>query len=865
MWILTPLQPGGETHYLLTSKEFVVGRKNCDILLSNDQSISRAHAHLTATDQVLTLKDTSKYGTFVNGQRLTDTPVHLKSGDSVTFGVFESKFSVDHLKPVVCSSCLDNDGKAALSQALLALGGKLVNTWSQECTHLAMTSAKVTVKTICALLCCCPIVKPEFFSELSEAAQRKLPPPKADSFIPEIDEPSLNKEDVNLGVTPVRKQIFTGKTFLFINAKQLKRLSAAVSFGGGRSQLLEEGSLQRDLLESPQSCVIDVTAGSSQTLLPPSTVEWAKSVKSIVQRKGLRVITESEIGLAAIYASCEKYCNPSSIISDTASVPKVDARIAGASLSQSVAVNETILPAASQNVTAYAANTEPSQGTELREVTGVTAVGETPEKKQNQNTSLPHGSKPVAQTTTQRIVADTMCSSFNTVENTDTQRGKPVSKLTVSGAGSSDIRPQPYINKTSGGTKTFLQKQSPQKQKMSEQASPQKQSTLTSFFQPVNKKRPLEDALVAVMSKPKRPVLESSISVQAPNTSATSHTPLGSSADLFGGRLEAQSDRVSYAVPEVPQSRKRKDVEAETQRDELEFIMSEDMDFDELPSDNQGQQAQPIMQTANKKKQGLSTAEASSASKRPRFFLEEKGTNKCPQEGQEKDSVSHKNVSQKSEQHIISIKTEQVHPSEYRTTYQESSKPPEASSASTSKNIEPFEDNDPSFIEDLELLEGDICQPKEEIRTPLKPLTIKQEESKIDEDLPKKLLLVEFRSLTVTAPLKTKPRKMPDVSYAKNFKCFRKSYMPGAKGSNHIIGGSDLLVHNRGTNSDLDEWLKDAAEEERQSRRDDSVGDDLFSCDQFIGSYKELQYFPLLTAECAHIEVKVVYFLDIKI
>lgn len=42
----------GETHYLLASKEYVVGRKNCDILLSNDQSISRAHAQLIATDQV---------------------------------------------------------------------------------------------------------------------------------------------------------------------------------------------------------------------------------------------------------------------------------------------------------------------------------------------------------------------------------------------------------------------------------------------------------------------------------------------------------------------------------------------------------------------------------------------------------------------------------------------------------------------------------------------------------------------------------------------------------------------------------------------------------------------------------------------
>lgn len=65
---------------------------------------------------------------------------------------------------------------------------------------------------------------------------------------------------------------------------QLKRLSAAVSFGGGRSQLLEEGSLPRDLLESPQSCVVDATTGSCQTLLPSSATKWANSAKSIVER-----------------------------------------------------------------------------------------------------------------------------------------------------------------------------------------------------------------------------------------------------------------------------------------------------------------------------------------------------------------------------------------------------------------------------------------------------------------------------------------------------------------------------------------------------------------------------------------------------
>lgn len=143
-------------------------------------------------------------------------------------------------------------------------------------------------------------------------------------------------------------------------------------------------------------------------------------------------------------------------------------RIPSASLSQHVAVDETVLPAASQNITAYAANTETSQRykhtstdnqfelirlsillsaekslsdvlsslfirTELCEVSRVTTVRETPEKRPNQNTSQLGRSTPTAQkTANQFIVADTMSSSFNTVENTDSQRKKPESKLTGS-------------------------------------------------------------------------------------------------------------------------------------------------------------------------------------------------------------------------------------------------------------------------------------------------------------------------------------------------------------------------------------------------------------------------------------------------
>lgn len=830
MWILTPQQPeAGEPNYLLPRKEYVVGRKNCDILLPNDQSISRAHAHLTVTDQTLILKDTSKYGTFVNSQRVAEnTPVNLKSGDEVIFGVFHSKFSVGHLKLLVCSSCLDNDGKASLSQVLLALGGKLVNNWTQDCTHLVMPTAKVTIKTISALLCCRPIVKPEFFSELNRAAQQKLHPPKAESFIPELDEPSLNREEVNLGAIPLRKRLFCGKTFVFLSSKQVKRLSAAVGFGGGRYQLLEEGLLSHDLLQSPQSCVVDATTGSSQTLLSSSAVEWANSVKNIVQRNGLRVITESEIGLAAIYASCDSYCNPSGQIPDSESAPKLAPKIPSASLSQIGAVDETVLAAASQNITAYAANTETSQRMELCEVTGVTAVGETPEKKQSSQIQEP---KPAAQKkTSQYVVDDTIGSQSNTLQKKDPEWTRTESKP---GSGYSGVRSQSSFLRTNGGTKTFLQKQSPQKPKVSH-VSPQKQSTLTNFFQTVNKKRPLEDDLSPVMSEPKRPLLDSSARLQKPQSSKealseSDRVPAAASpesaADLFVGL----SDRVSHSIQEKQRSIKRKEMEADISIEELESIMSEDMDcFDEQPSVNEGHQS--IRLSSAKQKQNFNPVEASSASKRQRIHEEEREgheADKRSQSGLEKEPDSqliHNRANDK-----ICIKTEREDPSEHRSSHNETIKPlevPENRTASKSKEMQPFEDD-----EAFKGLEKDVCQPTEENMTHLKPLTVKQEvseESKIEEDLPKKLVLVEFRSLTVTEPPKTKPQRILDNGCTKNFKCFRKLHAPGAQASLHIIRGSDLLAHNKGKNSDVDEWLKDAAEEERQSKQDETVGDDLF-------------------------------------
>lgn len=857
MWILKPLQSEGVINYLLPSKNYVVGRKNCEILLQNDQSISRAHAELTASEQGLTLKDNSKYGTFVNEQRLPSDTAHiLKPGDQVTFGVFHSKFSVSREEVVVCSSCLDSDGKAALTRALLFLGGRLVNTWTQDCTHLVMPSVKVTIKTICALLCCCPIVRPEFFTELSKALQERRPAPQVESFIPEIDEPTLRNVEVDMRRRPERKSLFTGKTFLFLGSKQLKRLSSAVSFGGGRSQLLEEGSLPVSLLESPLSCVVDMATGNSQAL-PASTQKWSESIGKILHKKGLRFIPESEIGLAAIFITCDKYCNPCNLMTDS-ELTRAAPRIPTATLSQNAAVEETVMPAAfSLNITAYAANTETSQGVDCSEVA---AVGETPEKNQKQRRSSSQlgQTKPLArELATPCTVAETMMSSFSATENTGVLLRKIGDSEQKAGEKSNAAVTQfvAPLPKTSGGLKTSPGKHSPQKSQTLVQSSPTKQSSLTSFFQPVSKKRPREDQSSPVESQSKRTVPPSSGTT---TTRAQVHTPKkvqphtrttttsnalpsawtpsqpGTGADLFPGESEAQSDRVGPPAQLGPQGRKRRGLEkgepkgcaiAEVDMQELESIMSEEMDDSDEPfSVSQGHTSHEGERNGSREKKSLETGEQDSVSKKPRLSpLEHSPANRSSGLDSENDPSTKTNPTS-GKQQLPAVKRNAAN--ERSRSYAESK-----STAGTSQQSKTFavKEEDLSFVEASKPPNGIDGNAVEEPETASKSITVKMDAlgSERGEASSSKLLVV-FKTLTVAAPVRAKPQQRDSNSYTNNYKRFRKAPVPGAQGLPNIIGGSDLLTHNRVKNSDLEEWLKDAAEEEHRNKVEESIGDDLF-------------------------------------
>uniref|UniRef100_H0XYU7 Nibrin second BRCT domain-containing protein n=1 Tax=Otolemur garnettii TaxID=30611 RepID=H0XYU7_OTOGA len=314
--------------------------------------ISQNHAVLTAnfsvtnlsqTDEipVLTIKE-YKYSTFINEEkRQNGLSQTLKAGDRITFGVFESKFRVEYEPLVVCSPCLDASGETALHQAVLQLGFT-VNNWTEEYTHLVVISVKVTTKpTTCALNCGHPTVN-QNFTKFLKAVQSKKQLPHIESFYPPLDEPVIASKNIGLSGT---EQIFKGKTFIFLNAKQNKQL------GGGEARVIteeKEDEEQDSFFSTPGTCVVDIGITNSK--------KWIHSIMDMLQRQGRRPITDAEIGLAVIFMSTESYWDPQG-----QPTTGLKTTTPGPSLSQGLSVHEKLKPSVPVNTTTYMADTESEQ------------------------------------------------------------------------------------------------------------------------------------------------------------------------------------------------------------------------------------------------------------------------------------------------------------------------------------------------------------------------------------------------------------------------------------------------------------------------------------------------------------------------
>ncbi|KAM5156702.1 nibrin [Mantella aurantiaca] len=754
MWKLERENGGGQRYHFLSGTDYVVGRKNCSILIEDDQSISRSHATFSVSHPpsslgnpdiipVLSLKDSSKYGTFVNDEKMESANSrNLTSGDTITFGVYNSKFRVMYEPLVACSSCLSISEKSSLNQALQLLGGHVVNNWTEKCTHLVMTSIKVTIKTICALICCKSIVKPEYFSEMIKAIKAKQTLPAPTSFVPIVDEPSLQTDCLDVSENGKRKTIFKDKMFLFLTAKQHKKLSPAIHFGGGKAQLLVAEWNDKHLLENPNTCVIDVGATESQ-LSESQTSSWVSSIMNVLQGKGLRAIPEAEIGLAVIYMSTEIYCNPQERGGNRNETEKAARQsIVGSSFSSSMAVNETVLPVSTFNTTAYVADTVPQdQAHNCMDVSGAPEVKETPKGSRGHNS------------TKSDMRADR-----------DLQSGS-----------SGDCRaalfqeqPKPIEKKS----QTILSTEKPvsHKEKTSQKMVASK---MLDYFQPSAKKRDremdegeLSTAKIARVEN--RASLGSNPAKNISSIRLKDSDSLSPNVDLVD--LDTDPIVLSKGEPDVSHGKPKGNNEASTSG----FV-----------KDASGKRKQPDDDDDVVEESDLENDEVGGEQKIPK-------TDPVMVKRQRWDSEGDSGEDLKAGLFGKSIKTmtPQQHEQKVKT--------------------------EPSVKQEPE-------SPKEDKKI---MMTMHLKAESVD-NIPNRLLLTEFRTLVVSRPARYSQHNAKQGN-GPNFKKFRKIAYPGAGNFPHIIGGSDLIAHDRKKNSELEQWLRQEMEAQTQQAKEQSLAEDLF-------------------------------------
>ncbi|KAJ3316120.1 hypothetical protein HDU76_002070 [Blyttiomyces sp. JEL0837] len=142
--------------------EYTIGRKNCDIVTPEDKSVSRKHGTFSVsniTPEMVanvslfpTLKYTdhnSSFGSFCQGKKID--AVEMKDGDMLSLGAGQTKFVLSRSKICITLSGMTRSLKESLAATASRNDLKILGDVTSECTHLIVTSLKVTMKVVWAV------------------------------------------------------------------------------------------------------------------------------------------------------------------------------------------------------------------------------------------------------------------------------------------------------------------------------------------------------------------------------------------------------------------------------------------------------------------------------------------------------------------------------------------------------------------------------------------------------------------------------------------------------------------------------------------------------------------------------------------
>ncbi|XP_066247418.1 nibrin [Euwallacea similis] len=294
----------GEIIYLPDRGECTVGRKDCDILILDDKSISRQHAKLKIRGDQVTLQDcNSRYHTHHKGIEIApNVEIRLNHMDLIQFGCQKSKFQFESYTIIASSSALNIEKRNKLKEALSKCEGKYVDKWSNKCTHLVVEKLILTIKVLQALVDEKHIVSQDYFYDYAKSISEKGRIPDINEYNkPPVGEQLLrgfqNKFDTR------RRTLFQHKVFVFLDPDSKKQIEELIKSCGGTS------ITWKDDLKS----MFDNQIGEEHIFITTNNEETNPSFDVITKnlaKQNKRLIPLKEIALALAFCSCEKNCNP---------------------------------------------------------------------------------------------------------------------------------------------------------------------------------------------------------------------------------------------------------------------------------------------------------------------------------------------------------------------------------------------------------------------------------------------------------------------------------------------------------------------------------------------------------------------------
>ncbi|KAK9819966.1 hypothetical protein WJX72_004552 [[Myrmecia] bisecta] len=327
MWLLSTKQGNNSSvvppalaeqpTYLLTAGQYTVGRETGQVdILVNEKSISRKHAQITVqalTDscqlepQSVSVSDSSRYGTQVNGTKVTQAggAVQVTANCVLKVG-YKTEFRLQFVKTVLCMS---PKLAAKVADTTSILGFPVLHTWRPGvCTHLVVEHDSLASSSVlaCALLEAAPIVTVKWLHAWSSRQSCQDPAPKEAEFVPTL--PSAADKP---GLLAQRKLVLQSAHVLVWTrdvAKADPDCLTAIQLAGGVTRALEDAGSAPEAGREMALVLPDGSTGA--TAVPNACRGWAWTTPAMIlaailkgSREGLlqpaRTVPVVPAGLAA--------------------------------------------------------------------------------------------------------------------------------------------------------------------------------------------------------------------------------------------------------------------------------------------------------------------------------------------------------------------------------------------------------------------------------------------------------------------------------------------------------------------------------------------------------------------------------------